>query len=191
MAGGVELGARLLTLAVVAGTTVVALTHWAVRRRHLSAFGSLPRLVRRTSDPVLKPLEARLVRSGRNPQDAPLWLVGLSIGAGILLLSVTAWLIDGINAVVLLRSAGPAALARFAVNTITQLLMLAILIRVIASWFGYGAYTRWLRPVYRATDWLVEPIRRRLPTIGPLDLSPIVAYFVLFMLRAILLILLP
>lgn len=191
MAGGVELGARLLTLAVVAAATVVALTHWAVRRRHLSAFGPLPRLVRRTSDPLLKPLESRLVRSGRNPQDATLWLLGLSVGAGILLLSLIGWLLDGVSAILFLQSAGPWALARFAVNTVTQLLMLAILVRVIASWFGRGTHTPWLRPVYLATDWLIEPIRRRMPATGMLDLSPIVAYFVLILLRAVVLLLIP
>jgi YggT family protein len=191
VAGGVELVARLLTLGVVAAATVVALTHWAVRRRHLSAFSPLPRLVRRTSDPIVKPLEARLVRWGRNPQDATLWLLGFAVGAGILLLSLTSWLTGWIGEVLWLRTAGVSAWAHFVVNSVTQVLMLAILVRVIGSWLGYGPYTRWIRPAYVLTDWLVEPIRRRLPTLGPIDLSPIVAYFALFVLRGLLVLLIP
>jgi uncharacterized protein YggT (Ycf19 family) len=41
------------------------------------------------------------------------------------------------------------------------------------------------RPAWLLTDWLVEPIRRRLPPFGPLDLSPLVAYFALVLLRAL------
>lgn len=191
MAGAVELAARWLVLTMAAAAAVVALTHWAVRRRHLSAFGPLPRLVRRVSDPILRPLERRLVRGGRNPQDASVWLVGLVVGGGILLLSITGWLTRWIASILLLRTAGLSALVQFTIDSLTQVLMLAIVVRVIASWLGRGEYTRWLRPVYWLTDWLIVPIRRRLPSFGPVDLSPFVAYFALFLGRTILVTLLP
>ncbi|MCL4866027.1 MAG: YggT family protein, partial [Gemmatimonadales bacterium] len=41
------------------------------------------------------------------------------------------------------------------------------------------------------TEWLVAPIRRRMPPMGPFDLSPIVAYFALILLRALLFLLIP
>jgi uncharacterized protein YggT (Ycf19 family) len=44
-----------------------------------------------------------------------------------------------------------------------------------------------MRPFYFLSDWIVEPIRRRLPPMGAIDLSPWVAYLVLFLLREILL----
>ena len=64
-----------------------------------------------------------------------------------------------------------------------QLLTAAILIRVIASWLGGLQYSKWLRPVYALTDWLVIPIQRRMPPFGMLDLSPLVAYLVLMVAR--------
>jgi len=191
IAAAVESGARLLVLVAAGATAVVAATHWAVRRRHLSAFGALPRAVRRFSDPMLRPIEHRLVRWGRNPQDAPLWLLGLTVGAGILGLSLLSWLSGWIEQILWLGQAGPAAWVRFVVASVTQLMMLAILVRVIASWFGVPSFATWLRPAVLLTDWLLEPIRRRLPPMGPLDLSPIVGYFALIILRAVLLALLP
>lgn len=187
----VEAASRLLVLAAVAGAGVVAATHWAVRGKRLSPFGAPARTVRRISDPILRPLEKRLVRWGRNPQDAPLWLVGLTVGGGILLLSLVGWLTGWIEQLLWLRTASLTTWIRFLVASITQLLMLAILVRVIASWFGVSIFNRRMRPVAFLTDWLIEPIRRRLPPTGPLDLSPIVAYFALFLLRGILLTLLP
>ena len=46
--------------------------------RRINPFGAWPSLIRRASDPVLRPLERRVVRMGGNPQDAPLWLIGSS-----------------------------------------------------------------------------------------------------------------
>jgi YggT family protein len=37
-----------------------------------------------------------------------------------------------------------------------------------------------MRPIVVLTDWILEPLRRVLPPFGPLDLSPLVAYFILW-----------
>lgn len=89
-----------------------------------------------------------------------------------------------------LAGASPRAWARWLVNTAFQVIMLALIVRVVASWFGHGPYTRWLRPAYLLTDWLVTPIRRFLPPFGMIDLSPLVAYVALILLRGLLLALL-
>ncbi len=191
IAAAVTAASRVIVLTLVSASGVVALTHWAVRRRHLSAFGALPRTVRRLSDPVLRPLESRLVRWGRNPQDAALWLVGLAVGLGILLLSVIGWATGWIGGLLLLQQAGPAAWAHFLLNSITQVLLLAILVRVIGSWVGATAFTPWMRPFVWMTEWLIGPIRRRLPAFGMFDLSPVVAYFAVMILSSALSLLIP
>src|SRR3989475_7495249 len=57
-----------------------------------------------------------------------------------------------------------------------RILVAALVVRVIAGWFGYFRYTRWIRPAYALTDWLVEPIRRVLPIAGGFDWSPPAAW---------------
>src|SRR2546422_7025498 len=47
--------------------------------------------------------------------------------------------------------------------------------------------SRWIRPAYILTDWIVEPIRRVVPPLGGFDLSPLVAMFALSILRQVLL----
>ena len=49
--------------------------------------------------------------------------------------------------------------------------MLALFVRVIASWLGISPYSAWMRPVMILTDWLIEPIRRILPPMGMIDFS--------------------
>jgi YggT family protein len=178
-----DLAARAIVVVALAYASVVALTHWAVRRRKISPFGLWPRMVRRISDPVLLPLERRVMRAGGSPQDAPLWLFGIVIAGGLLLLGLTGWVIGMSATLTALAYAGPRAWLRFAVGMAFNLVMIAIFIRVIASWFGIGPYRRWMRPLVLLTDWIIEPIRRLLPPMGMIDFSPMVAWLVLWVLR--------
>src|SRR5207244_12533969 len=73
------------------------------------------------------------------------------------------------------------------IGALYSVLFAALLLRVIGSWFGLFRYSRWMRPAYAVTDWLVEPIRRLLPPMGALDWSPLVAWLVLWLLKQLLL----
>ena len=174
---------RTLVIIALAYASVVALTHWAVRTRRINPFGAWPRLLRRVSDPVLLRLEKRVIGAGGNPQNAPLWLVGLTIAAGLVLVSLTQWAIGIAAGVAMAVSGGARVWLRLLVSAIFTVLMAALLIRVIASWLGIGPYRRWMRPVVALTSWLIEPIRRVLPPFGPFDLSPMVAWLVLYVAR--------
>lgn len=126
------------------------------------------------------------MRAGANPVDAPLWLLGAVAVAGLLATGLVRW-VSGTGALLhAMQGAGPTAWIMFGLNAAISLLMLAILIRVIGSWLGAGRYNKLMRPVYFLTDWLVEPIARRLPPVGRIDLSPLVAYVLLLLLRSLL-----
>lgn len=179
----VSTAVRAVVVIALAYASVVALTQWAIRSRRINPFGKWARFVRRISDPVLLPLERRVVRSGGSPQDAPLWLVGLVIGGGLLLLSLTHWLMGTIATLSLVANSGAREWLRLLVSAAFTILMTAILIRVIASWLGFGEYRRWMRPIYGLTSWLIDPIRRVLPPFGMFDFSPMVAWLVLYLVR--------
>ena len=178
-----DIAVRSIVLLALAFAATVALTHWAVRSRRINPFGAWPRLVRRISDPILLPLERRVINAGGNPQNAPLWLLGLVIGAGLLLLSLTQWLINTAAGLVLLAQGGVRVWIQVLMSAVFTILMAAILIRVIASWLGIGPYRKWMRPLYLLTNWLIDPIRRVLPPFGIFDFSPMVAWLVLYVVR--------
>jgi YggT family protein len=182
-----EVVARFLVVAALAYAVIVATTAWAVRRQHIGPFGVWPKFVRRISDPILRPLERRMVRLGGNPQDASLWLVGIAVIGGLILISLVQWLVGLWYTLVALGHSGPRDVARFAVSGLFSLLMIALFVRVIASWLGISPYARWMRPVMAATTWLVEPIRRFLPPVGMIDFSPMVAWLVLWLARSVVL----
>ena len=179
----IDTAARVLVIVALAYASIVAISSWAVRTRRLNPFGVWARALRRVSDPVLLPLERRIVRAGGTPQSAPLWLVGLVIALGLVLISLTQWVIGAAAGIALAIQSGPRTWLRLVVSALFTLLMAALLIRVIASWFGIGPYNRWMRPIVALTSWLIDPIRRILPPFGMIDFSPMVAWLVLYLLR--------
>ena len=171
---------RGLVVAIFAYAVVMAATHWAVRSRRLNPFGGWARFVRRISEPVLRPLERRILRAGGSPSDAPLWLLGIALVGGLVLISLMRWAIGFTYELGALAQAGPRDWLIAAVSWVFRILMIALLVRVIGSWFSVSPYAKWMRPFIMLTEWLLEPLRRLLPPFGPLDLSPMVAYLLLW-----------
>lgn len=175
--------ARYAVFGLFVAAALVATGSWLVRSRRVSPFGPLGRFLRTATDRILGPVESRVVRLGGNPVHAGWWLViGVAI-AGVLLLSLLGWVLASAQRTWWALEGGPRATLLLVVRAVFGLLYIAIFVRVIASWFGLFAYSRWIRPAYALTDWLVNPIRRLLPPVGMFDLSPLVALVVLWLLK--------
>jgi YggT family protein len=179
------LATRVLVFTVFSIALVVAVTHWAVKHGHLTPFGPIPRTVRRVGGPLLKTFERRLHRSGGNPTEAPYTLFWIALLGGLALIAVVQWLVGLAYEMVFSASAGPMWLARFLVNAAFSVLMISILIRAFASWFGISPYSKPMRVVYGLTEWLIEPLRKVVPPIGVIDITPMVAYFLLYLARSV------
>ena len=170
---------RVLIVAALAGGAAVAATHWAVRSKRLNAFGAWPRFVRRSSDPLLQPLERRIVRMGGNPQNAPFWLLGLVVAIGLVAIGLFRWVAGMALALGVLAESGPEAWAAALLRVAFSLVKFALIVRVIASWFGLSPFSRWMRPVILLTDWIIRPLRRVVPPLGAIDITPLVAWLIL------------
>lgn len=155
----------------------------AVQRRLINPFGRPARLVRGLTNPLLRPMERRLIRSGGNPQNAPYWIMGVAILGGIVVIELASWLIAMAASAGWAARGGPRALFAFVAYWAITLLMLALFVRVIGSWLSASPYNPWMRPFHRLTEWMLRPLRRVIPAFGPLDVTPLVAWFLLMMLR--------
>ncbi len=60
-----------------------------------------------------------------------------------------------------------------------QILWIAILIRVILSWFPVDQSNPIVRIVWEVTEPVLAPFRRVIPRIGMFDLSPLAAFLVI------------
>lgn len=178
--------ARYVVFVTFGVSVLVALAAWLVRTRRVSPFGFAGRALRAMSDPLIHPVETRLVRAGGNPVNAGWWLVVFVAAVGIILIAALNWLAEVASGVIFAFSGGPRAGVALLIVLAYRVLVAALFVRVIAGWLGYHRYTRWLRPVYALTDWVVEPLRRVLPAFGRFDWSPLAAWLVLMLLQRIL-----
>lgn len=178
---------RYVVLGAAGWLGLVAAGSALVRSRRISPFSPLARTIRRVSDPWIVPLERRLVRAGRNPQQAPWWLAGAGVVGGLLVLFVSQWLYGLYYSLATATRGGPRGMVRLVVDLAYRVLFIALTVRVIGSWVGVGRYRRWMRPVYTLTDWMIEPLRRVVPPFGMIDFTPLVAIVLLYLARGLIL----
>jgi YggT family protein len=175
----------LFGAAVVAG--VVALVDWAVRTRRINPFGATARFFRRTVDPLMVPVERRVVRAGGRPASAPLWALGAVVIGGLLLIALFDFATRQLVFAAAAFSAGARGVLALLVGWTFALLRIALIVRVISSWVGVSRYSKWVRWSYGVTEWMLAPLRRIIPLLGGIDITPIVAYLVLGLLEGIVL----
>ncbi len=73
-----------------------------------------------------------------------------------------------------------------AVQWLFQLFYVLLLIRIILSWVpGVNLYHPAVQFVYRVTSPILDPIRRVVPPVAGLDLSPLVALLLLSLIQRV------
>lgn len=190
VSGGLRVASEVLRYALFVAAVVVgvvALVDWAVRTRKINPFGGTARFFRRTVDPLMVPIERRVVRGGGRPSSAPLWALGAVIVGGLLLIALLDFITSQIALATAAFSLGSGAVLMMIVRWTFALLRLALIVRVISSWVRVSPYSRWVWWSYRATEWMLAPLRRVIPLLGGIDITPIVAYLLLGLLESVVL----
>jgi len=174
---------RYLVLAVAGAAALAAFAAMAVQSRIISPFGRPARAIRRLTDPLLTPIERRILKAGGNPQSAPWWLVGIAVVGGIVVISVVEWLFGQVMIIEAAAGFGPGAVVRLVVDWAFNIVMIALVVRIIGSWIGATRYTPWMKPFVILTEWMLAPLRRVVPPVGMFDLTPLVAWILLQLAR--------
>jgi YggT family protein len=170
------------TAVVVAGVCAI---DWLVRTRRINPFGAVARFFRASVDPLLVPIERRVVRAGGMPTSAPWWALVAVVLGGIIVLEGLRFLFDQLFRLTMLASAGPTGVVMLIISAIFTILRVAILVRVIVSWTPISPYSRWVRWAFTVSEPVLAPLRRVIPTLGAVDITPLVAYFLLGILESI------
>lgn len=179
----IQLPLRIGLALVLAVAAALALTAWLERTRRVNTFGALGRFARRVLDPALAPVDRLVARAGSRRTSAPWWGLFAVLVLGAVLIGLVDFLADLLSVAHNASSQGPRGVIRLVVSWGFGLLQLAIMVRVLTSWIG-GAYSWVGRTAFTLTEWLLAPLRRLLPPMGMMDLSPIVGYFAIVLLRA-------
>lgn len=164
---------------------VAAVVSYSVRTRKISPFSPFARIIRDKVDPwLITPMERRIMRAGGTPYAAPWWALAAVIVGGLVLLSAVGFIRDQLMMLAMMSSSG-ASLAALLVHWTFSILKLALFARVISSWVGGSAYSKWWRWSYVLTEWFLGPMRQVIPTIGMIDITVIIAYFGLGILESV------
>jgi len=174
----------LLSVAVVFG--VICVLDWAVRTRKISPFNAVARFCRSTVDPIIAPIERRVVRAGGTPASAALWALVAVVVGGILLLTLLDIIRLEVVRSIIASQEGSAGIFHLLVSWTFTILKAAIVVRVISSWLPISPYSRWVRWSYQLSEPILQPLRRIVPVLGGLDITPIVAYILLNVIESLL-----
>ncbi len=142
-------------------------------------YNPISQFIVKLTGPVLKPLRRIIPGFG-----------GLDL-ASILLM----WVLKTIELALVVTLAGlsvnPVMAFAWALPELIELcinvFLFSILIQVIFSWINPGAYNPLTALISYLTDPVMRPVRRVIPPIGGLDLSPMVAMIGLYLLQMLLL----
>lgn len=170
----------LLWMAVVAA--LICVVDWLVRTRRISPFSWVARFFRARIDPLVAPIERMVLRAGGRPSSAAWWAFLALVVIGILIISLLQ-LVGGLLTQVVMVSYDPRRVPALLIGWAFSILRLALIVRVIASWLPVSPRAWWLRWSFVLTEWMLAPLRRLIPRIGMIDITPLVAWFALSLIQ--------
>ncbi|MGH7665036.1 MAG: YggT family protein [Gemmatimonadaceae bacterium] len=177
---------RIAFFVLAAIAAVICLLDWLVRTRRIGQFSPLARFLRRYVDPLMRPVENRIVRAGGSPSSAPWWTLVAIVVGGIVILTLLEFLGEQIFVLAASTRAGGSGLFRVLVSWTFGVLKIALIVRVISSWFRISEYSKWIRWAVVLTEPILRPLRNVIPPLGMIDITPLVAYFILWLLQGFL-----
>ena len=145
--------------------------------------------LKRATDPIILPIRRLLVALRVEPKAAPFIAILLIILVGYFVVQVASSVLNTIAGILYAVSSGvpgfPIAIVGYVVFGLLGLYTLSIFVRIFLSYGGLGYGNRWMRFLIRITEPLMGPLRRKIRPVGMFDISPIIAFLILWVLQAI------
>jgi YggT family protein len=131
------------------------------------------------------PVRGGLRQVGVDPKFAPLVVILISILLGYFLLQLVGTIATTLEGVISsARTGAMITVLGFILYGLISIYILLIFIRIIFSW-GMVSYTnRIMRFLVDTTEPLLGPLRRMIPPVARMDISPIIAVLILWLFQA-------
>ncbi|MBV9959213.1 MAG: YggT family protein [Acidobacteria bacterium] len=141
--------------------------------------------VRRLSDIFINPVRKHMAGLGVPTKYAPLIVLLLVILLGWFASSLAGSVLSTLAGLLLAaQSRAFIAALGYLLYGLLGLYSLLIFIRIIFSWGQVSYANRLMRFLVDVTDPLLVPLRRMLPPVGMFDLSPLVAFIIIWLFQA-------
>jgi YggT family protein len=151
----------------------------------LNPFGWSSLTIRRLTDPFIGPIRRALMGFGVDPKYAPLVTILLVVLVGWFALQLVSSVANTFAGIIVSIGGGSLApVIGYVLYGMVSLYILLIFIRIIFSW-GMASYSnRVMRFLVNVTEPMLGPLRRIVPLVGAFDISPIVAFMILWLLQS-------
>ena len=171
--------------AIIVGVILLMVIRLIVDAMDLNPFGWISRTLRRLTDGFIVPVRGGLRGFGADPKFAPLVVILIAILLGYFLLQLVGT-IGGtlIGVLQSLQSGAMIAVLGFILYGLLSIYILLIIIRIVFSWAMISYTNRIMRFLVDVTEPLLGPLRRVIPPLGWLDISPLVAFLILWLFQA-------
>ncbi len=174
-------GVAAIIIAIIALMLLRLLINYA----DVNPFSRSAIMIKRLTDPLVNPVRRALMGFGFQPNLAPLVVILLAILLG--------WFAVQLAGSILMTAAGVlrsleerrfVALIGYLLYGFLSVYELLIFMRIIFSWGMVSYANPIMRFLVKATDPLLLPLRRIIPPLGMLDISPIVAFILIWLFKA-------
>jgi YggT family protein len=151
-------------------------------RANWNFFGWPAVTTRRLTDPLIGPVRRALIGFRVDPKYAPLVAILITLLLAFLVVRVTDSVLGTIAGV--MSAVQQQSVARIIGHLLYGLLglyILLIFVRIVFSWITVSRSNRVMRFLVDATEPLLGPLRRVIPPVGMFDISPFVAFIIVWL----------
>jgi YggT family protein len=175
-------------VAAIVAMIVLMVVRFILNYADLNPFSKPVIFVRRLTDPFLNPVRRALAGFGIQANGAPLVVILLTILLGYFVLMLAHSILNTAAGVLESTTGGKAggfvALLGYLLYGMLSLYSLLIVMRIIFSWGRLSYVNRVMRFLINVTDPLLTPLRQVIPPLGMFDISPIVAFIIIWLFQA-------
>ncbi|HXC70704.1 MAG TPA: YggT family protein [Pyrinomonadaceae bacterium] len=169
----------------IVGVIVLMVLRLIVDALDLNPFGWISRTIHRLTDGFLIPVRGGLRNFGMDPKFAPLVVILLVILLGYFLLQLIGAICSTILGVLVsVREGAMISVLGYLLYGAISIYILLIIMRIVFSWGRLSYRNRIMRFLIDVTEPLLGPLRRIIPPLGWIDISPIVAFIILWLFQA-------
>lgn len=174
-----------VVITAIVTITVLMVLRLIANQLDLNPFSWSSLTIRRLTDPFIGPVRRVLMRFRVDAKYAPLIVILLTILLGWFALQLLHGLANTLAGIVFgLTEGALVPLLGYILYGLVSIYIMLVFIRIIFSYGTVGYGNRVMRFLINVTEPLLAPLRRMVPLVGMFDISPIVAFIILWILQA-------
>lgn len=169
-------------IAVIVAVILLMVFRMIANYADLNPFAWISLTIRRLTDPFVLPVRRALMGFGVDPKYSPLVVILIVILLGYFVLQLASTIAGTLSGLLFsLQQGAMVSALGFILYGLISIYILLIFIRIIFSWGMVSYSNRIMRFLVNATEPLLGPLRRMIPPLGAMDISPIVAFLILWL----------